>query len=195
MGGKGSGAKKRKVVVKPFTRMDPARVPGELREAWSVLTTESRSKPAVLRAIYRVVAFHQTWAAACEAERVNLQHTWEKARAYALAGRTRRAIGDGFARIVSVGQDILEEKLLDRTVTDDLSVRDVAAVVTSAGAQLAKTWEQEDAGTQYATALDRLAERLGPAGGSVRLELVVTPADPAARAKDVTPLISAALPE
>lgn len=191
----GPGRPKRKVKVERFRRMDAARVPPELRESWAIFLRESGAHPGTRRAIFRVLAFTQPWREACRAEGVSYAHAWEIARAYALAGRTRKAIGDGFSRIVAVGQDLLESKLQDRAITDDLSVRDVTAVVSTAGAQLAKAWEAEDQGTQYLTALDRLAERLGTGGGTVRLELTVSPADPTDRAVDVTPLPAPALSE
>jgi hypothetical protein len=186
-GGRQKGTGRRVVHVPPFEKMPASKVPPDLREQWTHFLKETACSAKTIRSIYRVLAYHQTWRAAAESEGANPEGVWSTACQWRLTGRGRARLGERLDRLVGMGQDLLEEKLV-ATELDDLSIRDLTSVVQTAGGQLAKVWEREEAGAAYASVLDKIADRLGAGGGKVTLELTLTPADPAQQAIDVTPV-------
>lgn len=141
-------------------------IPKEFDEPWLALRA-SRAPEAVQRAIYRATILDQPWKEAIRIEQVDRQLSWGWARRVGLAGRSRANLLRGYSRVAALGQDILEERLVEDA--DAIPTGVVAKVTEVASSQLQKAHES-DTPSGYLSVLDALAQRIRE-GATLRLEV------------------------
>lgn len=160
---------------KVWVDLHNVRIPDDLREPWQKLLASDAS-PGVVKALYRVLFLNENWESACRDEMVARSDAWKAAKASGLPTRTRQGVTRTFEDLTTLGQDELEKRLLEEPHA--MTPRDLTSITKLASEQAREARSRETGQGHYTSALEALARELaGKGGGSVSLELTVTPTE------------------
>jgi hypothetical protein len=152
-------------------------IPPGMEELWEKVCAADNVCDRMKMALRRVVCGEPYRMAAAAEGYADWKNLWKLSRHFGIAAANKSQLVDGSKRIAMLAQEEMERRLTDEA--DTLSPRDVAitgAIYLDKVAN-AEGWNRANASSgDFVSELTRIADKF-ESGGSVKLELSVTPND------------------